>query len=360
MLIKTLILFSLCSISCNAMEGLAESASLSTPQSGINFEASEGYYQLSSIHDLKGKVASFKVGPQGYDAAFIQSVLLLSIDPKARCFSPKTVIRDIHSHNRGANTRFLFDVKLLLDNGNPDIHENLIIKGIRTAESGKRTLESDNSLYLKNKEDIQRFHHQSKADAALPLLALDSLDLFYFERRGCDPGSTFQTVTIMKKVPGEPLTAFNGMDSMALEDVYQRVGRCLGELHYRLAKPEVRQQTDRGVFEDYTTTIHGDFHLNNIHFDRESQRVSFVDLETMRKSHQENVHFMKDITYFYNYLKKNNSTTLLPAFINGYCQAHPEPLREDFKIYIEEQIQKDHDRLEEELQVLLAGLNIKG
>ncbi len=237
---------------------------------------------------------------------------------------------------KGSYTAFLYKVGLSPTVAcNPGIRK-LIIKGVTNhLDNGVEAIKLN---FLRQQEDLKELTHSQ--DPYVPLLGLEVQSFWYQHPETL----TIQHFQIIKRLPGNYFFLFR---DEWMPEIYYKIGRGLGELNYRLASLEVKDEIGKLNFEAYLTKTHHDFHGKNILFHEKTRRVAFIDLETMADTFHKRVPFWHDIFTFYmrekyldgNYRKYSEYNKWMNCFIRGYTDAHPLSIRQALKQEINHHIQ---------------------
>ncbi|HXF91015.1 MAG TPA: hypothetical protein VNJ29_03695 [Candidatus Nitrosotenuis sp.] len=264
-------------------------------------------------------------------------------------FSKKNILHDPHTQvknmdaSKGAYTAFLYKVKLSDAVASDPQATKLIVKGITNHHRSNQ--EAVNLNYLRIQSDVTNLH--TCKDCHVPILALDAQNFWY------DDPETHKRIyfTILKKVPGKKLEYYldEYWDSnfSKLKTIFTKVGRALGEFHYRLAQPVAELHAICKHFDQYYVTAHHDFHARNILYSLKHDRVGFIDLESMAATHLRNVPYWHDIFRFYMKTKYMDypcrdfvqMNTLMSDFVKGYIQAYPLAIQTSLQKDIIQRIQ---------------------
>ena len=117
---------------------------------------------------------------------------------------------------------------------------------------------------------------------------------------------------------------------------FYRTGQAAAKLHLRFRADSNKES------QKLLTQVHGDYHSGNIFFDSKSDRIYFIDNETMAESLDRPQYFGKDIEDFiknlaYSETDENRSlvTSLYNDFVEGYLSKVPESMRSQIKTEIE-------------------------
>lgn len=231
----------------------------------------------------------------------------------------------------GHFTEYLYKVKLSAFSSVTGEVLKLIIKGVTAHENPDD--EANNLNYLRSQKDVMGLHKSTNIHS--PQLSLDLQNFWYVDQRS----NEIKHFTILKKISGK---MFYKYPEVQLPHIYEKVGRALGEMHYSLCSPLMKDLVKLKRFNEYITVCHHDFHGQNIFFNHKVDRVGFIDLESMAQTHANNVPYWHDIFLLYmreKYLDDNPKDYIqfndwMSHFINGYVEAYPKITRNALKIDI--------------------------
>ena len=133
-----------------------------------------------------------------------------------------------------------------------------------------------------------------------------------------------------------------------LQESAYAIGRALGAFHVYTKKPENIHSPDD--FMRYTPIAHGDFYWQNVFYEFKTQRVYFIDNESMAKSLETPPPVEADFIRFYahqlfgsypdrkkcniNRCSQEDIKIVYRAFFQGYIQAYPKLLQPMLTGYI--------------------------
>lgn len=263
-------------------------------------------------------------------------------------YDPDTIVTNI-AQSSGTFTDFLYDVVISEKSASDNKPHHVIIKGVSNSQVMNRhhqtaVSELQSYAYLRQSE-IGQLNNENNPN--LPVLGLDWGSFWYFKPFSLSTPSTTikQYFSILPKVSGQEafkhLENENCQPTPILCKMFENIGRSLGTFHYRLTKNEVKTAIGQGKFDKFLTTNHHDFYVNNIMYDKDTEKVSLIDLATMAETHRNNVPFWHDIFMFYTRLKyqtwpHNQLSTvndMMKLFVKGYSEALPIHVRDAFKTY---------------------------
>lgn len=171
--------------------------------------------------------------------------------------------------------------------------------------------------------------------------ALISPALNFFQYTGND--GLVRYFTLIKAARGKSLSEYLSSGNMTeITDAFFQSGRALSKFHQRFLDWSTEPQPESvGKFTDfYKTIIHGDAHLQNIFYNKETSKTYLIDVETMAYSLDNKYSITIDLERIYNlpiYVwgifdgcskkQKNIECTSVgqayAAFFAGYVQAFP-------------------------------------
>ncbi len=262
---------------------------------------------------------------------------------------PRNIVLNLR-FKRGTYTKFLFEVNLREQSSWNGQSHQLIVKGIknpkeifhRSCQSPITELQSYAYLRESNIGALEQANNPF-----LPVLGLDLGSFWYFSPETQEK----QYITILPKMNGSELSYFiedeEYQANSIIKYIFKRVGRALGEFHYRLASPEAQEAVRQGEFSNFMTVNHHDFYPENILYDEDTDVVAFIDLATMAETHRKPVPFWHDIFFFYYQTKYRRwkvedleqVNILMKKFVEGYGKALPIGIRKNFIIHTYELIQ---------------------
>ncbi len=190
-----------------------------------------------------------------------------------------------------------------------------------------------------------------------PKMALHNTTFFYFDDRGRK-----NYISVLPVVQGASArsTIENNSNTTQINETMERIGRSLGEFHYKLASQEQRDRLSSTLdFNNFRTIIHDDFHLDNIFLS--DQNVSFIDNASIANSLRTPQSPLRDIVrlytinlYLYNMesnpLNFNKIKDSFNAFIEGYIQAYPHAEQYVIRQTIAETLKTLDDLIKEDAQ----------
>lgn len=124
------------------------------------------------------------------------------------------------------------------------------------------------------KGPVGRLGLKALSNPDLPIIVLQEMFFFY---RGKDNKN--YTIEVMHLAHGKQVVSILKREDLTLtQRCAEKVGRALGLFHV-----EFMNYHNSPSLAQWTTMIHGDFHLNNVFFDEKTSRVYFIDNGTMKE-----------------------------------------------------------------------------
>ncbi|MBY0281206.1 MAG: hypothetical protein K2W94_03510 [Alphaproteobacteria bacterium] len=182
----------------------------------------------------------------------------------------------------------------------------------------------------------------------LPRMTFDEASYYYVDNTG-----TKRYFSILHSARGMPFSEIwkNYEDKNITVDQLQEsayaIGRALGAFHTYTKAPENIHSSDD--FRSYKPIAHGDFYWQNVFYDFKTQRVYFIDNESMAKSFEAPPSVETDFLRFYahqlfgsypdrkkcniNRCAQEDVKIVYRAFFKGYIHAYPtavQPMLTDY------------------------------
>jgi|GEM_PF-1506740 hypothetical protein len=118
------------------------------------------------------------------------------------------------------------------------------------------------------KGPVGRFGLKAISNPDLPIIVLQEMFFIYQ-----DKNKKNYTIEVMHLAHGEKIVSiFEHGDLTLIQHCAEKLGRALGLFHV-----EFMNYHNSTSLAEWTTMIHGDFHLNNVFFDKKNSRVYFID-----------------------------------------------------------------------------------
>ena len=156
--------------------------------------------------------------------------------------------------------------------------EDSSVKGKKPLFFLKISLSKDipEKLDVLQKGPVGRFGLKALSDQKYPIIVLQEMFVRY---KGNDHKN--YTIEIMHLAHGESVVSIldSHQDLKLIQRCAESVGRALGLFHV-----EFMNYHNSSSLEQWTTMIHGDFHMNNVFFDENTSRVYFIDNGDMKES----------------------------------------------------------------------------
>lgn len=204
------------------------------------------------------------------------------------------------------------------------------------------------------KGPIGRFGVKALSNRDLPIIVLQEM---FFTYKGND--NKIYTIEVMHPAHGKQLSRIMRTEEdiddpthpnygkrtpetaeylKLVQKCAEKVGKALGLLHV-----EFMNYHNSNLPLNWTTLIHGDFHMGNVFFDDEKSRVYFIDNEKMKENKSPIMDFnilvyLTDIalTDMVKSLPLRKYENFLLYFIEGYLSAYPLEKRKYIAAYLKD------------------------
>jgi|GEM_PF-5262735 len=160
--------------------------------------------------------------------------------------------------------------------------------------------------------------------------------------------------TLIKAARGQPLANLLKTESDSeIKKIFYNVGTALALFHLKFMDSSTEtSETSHGRIHDFwKTMVHGDAHLNNIFYNKETGKTTLIDIETVAYSLDKKYSIAVDLERFYNlpvYIwgqyngcsieKANTDCTKVvdayKSFFDGYVKTYPKDKQGQIKNYI--------------------------